>query len=215
MVWYASMGVSNRLLDILRTVGMAATVLGLLALPMACSAIIHPPQDVQDPVEVLLLDHGRTASLILPDQTGSAVRWTYGDWNYYALRQTTLWHGAVALFWPSRSALGRKELGGPVQEDSVRHRLGGIGVDQVYVIRVERSCADTLHAELASLYHDNLSSLHRTPEVGLEFVHHPVRYTWFNNSNHMIALWLRRMGCRVSGPTFFSRWRVIEKPFHR
>jgi hypothetical protein len=157
---------------------------------------------------VLLLDHGRTASLILPDETGSAIRWAYGDWNYYALRRTSLWDGAAALFWPTQGALGRMELGGPVEIESVRLRLGRIGFDHAHLLRVERSAAARLHLQLTGLYEANAATEVRTPSVGLHFVHHPIRYTWFHNSNHVTAAWLRRLGCRVSGPTARSNWRV-------
>jgi hypothetical protein len=146
----------------------------------------------------------------LPDDSLEARRWAYGDWDYYALRKTSLWDGIVAMLWPSQGALGQMPLGVPVQVDAVQAALGGIGVEHAYAIHVERERARQLHQELSSLYQRRIETEVNTPEVGFRFVHHPTRYTFFCNSNHAAAGWLRRLGCRVSGPTFHSNWRLVQ-----
>jgi len=42
----------------------------------------------------------------------------------------------------------------------------------------------------------------------MDFVPHPHNYTYFHNSNHVTAGWLRELGCDVRGPAVDSRWEV-------
>ena len=59
---------------------------GLLAATLTgCVTVVRPPAAPADPVEVYLLDHGRTPSLVLPGGDGGSTRWAYGDWRWYAL----------------------------------------------------------------------------------------------------------------------------------
>ena len=41
------------------------------------------------------------------------IRYSCGDWDWYALRQTGLLERSAAILWPSQAALGRKQLPGP------------------------------------------------------------------------------------------------------
>ena len=59
---------------------LAAAIVFLMP-PLACTSTIIPPTEVDDPVRVVLLDHGRHASLVLPRADRGMVRYTYGDWH--------------------------------------------------------------------------------------------------------------------------------------
>ncbi|MEI2420236.1 hypothetical protein V6O07_08175, partial [Arthrospira platensis SPKY2] len=85
----------------------------------ACSATILPPPHPTDPVTVVLLDHGRHSSLVLPDSAGGALRYSYGDWDYYVMRDTALASGARALFRSTPAALGRQHLAVPPESDAL------------------------------------------------------------------------------------------------
>jgi hypothetical protein len=78
-----------------------------------CTTTVHPPARVADPAQIGVLDHGRHASLILESSGGDMVRYAYGDWNWFALRQTGPLEASAAVLWPTRAALGRMRLRGP------------------------------------------------------------------------------------------------------
>lgn len=188
------------------TLALAFAVV-LLALPQACTNTIVPPASPADPVAVFLLDHGRTPSLVVPTDDGGMVRYAYGDWDYYALRQNDLWHGTLALFWPTQGALGRMELPGPPTSEAVRAQAG-VGIEHLYRIEVERGAARQLQQHLDDIFHQHLDTLVCNEPYRLDFVHHPKRYTYLWNSNHAVANWLEQMGVRVRGLAFASKWRV-------
>jgi len=80
---------ANRVRGAYRRRVVTALLLGAVLILGGCTTTtIVPPPSPQAPATVLLLDHGLHASLVLPDETGRAVRYSYGDWDYYALGET-------------------------------------------------------------------------------------------------------------------------------
>jgi hypothetical protein len=67
-----------------------------------------------------------------------------------------------------------------------------------------------LHAELERTFADHTDTALFNDAYHLTFVHHPRSYTYFYNSNHMVADWLRELGCQVRGPAYHSRWNVAD-----
>jgi hypothetical protein len=192
----------------LRGLGLAGLGLLLLASPMACPTTVVPPADPADPVTVFLLDHGRTPSLILPAPGGRMTRYVYGDWNYYALRNTGLGDGLNALLWPTQGTLGRRELPGPPDPEAVRDQVR-VSIENLYPLVVGGAESERLRARLDAEHRAGLAA-GSAEAYDLEFVPHPVRYTYFHNSNHMVAGWLRELGCSTRGPAFNSLWRVTS-----
>lgn len=184
-------------------------LLAAAALGASCRATLTPPAAPADPVSVFLLDHGRHSSLVLPREGGGSVRYSYGDWRYYALRRQGLGESAAAVLWPSRAGLGRRELKGEASASELR-RTVRVGMEELFELRVERSAALDLERELEALFAARLAQRVTNTEYDLEFVPHPERYHLLRNSNHMVARWLRRLGCDVAGPTILSAWRVVE-----
>ena len=186
-------------------------LLAILLIPAGCTTRITPPANVHDPVNVYLLDHGRTCSLVLPIDGDRFVRYAYGDWRWYALDNTSLFSGFRAVMWPTPGALGRREFVDLPRADVVRQRVT-IETEHQYEIAVERAKVRSLHAKLTSLFHQNADTLTPSRSAALEFVHHPRRYWLAHNSNHAAADWLRQLGCKVRGPTLLSTWRVDPPP---
>jgi hypothetical protein len=183
-------------------------VLLMLAIGLtACASTIIPPLEVSDPQPVAVLDHGRHASLVLSTDRGTMIRYSYGDWAWYALMKTNVFRGAAALFWPTQAGMGRRELEGPVSVENIRRRVR-VGSEEIFVIIVERSRVDALREELDSLFHDQIDTRIYNSAYDLEFVHHPKRYCAFHNSNQVVAGWLKKLGCRVSGLAVFSDWKL-------
>jgi hypothetical protein len=192
----------------------AALVIAILATlgSVSCTTAIHPPAAPADPETVLLVTHGWSSSLVVPDQEGDAARWAWGDWRYYALGRETVLNGLVAVLWPTQSGLGRQRIEpAPESIDELPWRLG-IGIDEVFAITVGREAVVRLAEQLEDLFAANIETLHYNPKPRLEFVKHPRAYTLFTNSNSMIAEWLRELGCEVVGFPLMSRWRVETPP---
>lgn len=187
---------------------LAAALVVLGAAASGCTTRLTPPPAPASPVPILLLDHGRHASLVLPGKEGGTVRYSYGDWRYYA-RETTGWRsGAAALFWPTASALGRRELEAAPVEEAVRPALR-VWADTVITLQVEGARAEALRVRLDSLFLDGKEKAYLyNATYDLEFVHYPRRYWFGHNSNQVLADWLRELGVSVRGPTLLSSWRV-------
>jgi hypothetical protein len=191
--------------SLLRAARNAALV--ALLLPASCATVVIPPAAPVDRQAVFLLDHGRSSSLVLPRPDGRAVRYAYGDWAWYALGRTGVTEGSAALLWPSRAALGRRELPGPPAGTVIREQVA-VEIDRLYELTVERADVERLAASLEATYEMNLHTRVHNPAADLEFVHHPRAYTALHNSNTVVAGWLRDLGCRVEGPRLFASWRV-------
>lgn len=184
-------------------------VLGLLAVPLACTTTVSPPALEGEGTQVLLVDYGRTPAIVLPAEDGGYDRWVYGDWNYYALRNNSLPRGVIALFLPTQGALGREHFDSSTSLESIQRDLA-LDAEAVYVFAVPADRAAELQQRLRSLFEANRDTLKQRPQSPLEFVHHPSTYTYFHNSNHTTAGWLRELGCRTRGPSFSSKWEILE-----
>jgi hypothetical protein len=171
-----------------------------------CATTVTLPAEAADPVEVFLIDQGRTASIVIPSSFGGLLRYAYGDWRWYALRETGLWRALVTLFWPTQGALGRGELEGPATLANVRARLAR--AERVHSLRIGRGRVEAFERQMEALYDSRRETEVESPTTGLRFVHDPRRYTYFHNSNHVVAGWLRELGCTTRGASFHSAWRI-------
>lgn len=145
---------------------------------------------------------------MLYDQGGDASRWAYGDWSYYALGRKSFGDALAALFWPTRSALGRQLIeSAPPSSEELLFRMG-IPIDEILIIAVEREAVGRLRQRLDDLFMTNIETRLFNPGPRLEFVQHPKPYSLLRNSNSTIAGWLRELGCEVDGFPLLSKWRV-------
>lgn len=207
---YKTAGYSDFINQILRYRAVKLLPLPLLALWLltGCAAVtVEPPRQVAEPVPVFLLDHGRHSSLVLPAGDGRMARYSYGDWEYYALRRTGLATGLAALFGPTPAALGRSELAGPPTEEVLRAQVR-IVVERIFEIEVEAAAADRLRTELDTIFETALESRIHSAGMDVEFVHHPVPYTFGHNSNRVVAGWLEALGCTITGRPILSNWKI-------
>lgn len=172
-----------------------------------CTTVIVPPADPADPVSVFVLDHGRHSSLVLPLDDGGAVRYSYGDWDYYVLNRTSVLNGLRALLWPSPAALGRQLLAGPPEAAAIRRQLR-VEVVTAHEIRVAADDARRLQHKLAELFASAAHTLYYDGLLDIHFVHHPEPYTLTHNSNYMVKRWLEQLGCEVSGRPILSNWQL-------
>lgn len=191
------------------SIHLVLLLVALLAGGCARITVVTPAQP-EAPVAVFLLDHGRHSSLVLPDGQGGMVRYSYGDWAFYALRRTGLSTALAALLGPTPAALGRKQLAGPLTAAAVRRQLR-VGVEQVLELPVELAAALHLQAQLEMLFEAGRAGLIYSAEMDVEFVPHPAPYSLGNNSNRVVGEWLEALGCTVEGRAVWSRWQVVTK----
>lgn len=188
----------------------ALSVLSLCLWALAsCATVITPQAGLSEPVDVFVVDHGRTTSLIIPASDGRLLRYAYGDWNWYALGHHGSWNGISALFWPSEAGFGRGVLEGPATIDGIRAR---IRAEEILPVPVDRTRLRAFEKRMEALYDSGRDGEVSNPEVGLSFVHDPQPYSAFSNSNHAVASWLRELGSKTRGFSFGANWRVSTEP---
>jgi hypothetical protein len=161
-------------------------------------------------VTAFLLDHGSTSSLVMPTADGNMVRYVYGDWNWYALRNTGVVDGLRALFGPTQGTLGRRELRGPPDANTVRERIKGHSIDALLPVIVARADVERLRSRLDE-EHRAGARIALVEAVDIQFVPSSQPYSYFSNSNHAVAAWLGELGCEIHGRSFHSRWRVERR----
>jgi hypothetical protein len=163
-----------------------------------CTTVVRCPEPEGEAATVLLLAHGKSSSLVLPDPSDGATRWAFGDWRYYAEGDTSLMAMIAAAAWPTPAALGREEIESPADVEGE--------ADRVMPLRVEADEVRALRARLEGTFAAHESTLHYNPESRLHFVMPEERYTLVNSSNRKVASWIRDLGCLTSGITLLSRW---------
>ena len=188
----------------------ALAVLAFMVLAAGCSTTVIAPEAPTEPVTAFLLDHGGTSSLVLPGAHSNMTCYAYGDWNWYAMRNTGPIDGLRALFWPSQGTLGRRDFPGPPDAHIIRERLRAITIQELLPVTVARADVERLRRRLDE-EHRAGAQVATAEVLDIEFVQHPLRYSYFHNSNHAVAGWLRELGCEIRGAAFHSRWR-IEPP---
>ena len=172
-----------------------------------CANTVFPPQHATDPVQVGILDHGQHTSLIVEIPGAGMRRYSYGDWQWYALRQTGPLEGTSALFWPSEAALGRKDLPGPFSPTAVALEVR-VPIEHALYLTVDAHAVRGLTGRLDRIYDANFAERIDNEAYDLVFVPYPEPYWIFHNSNQVVAGWLEQLQCRVAGPALFAVWRL-------
>lgn len=188
----------------------ATAAIGLAALLAGCAHTVEPPHDVAEPVPVFLLDHGRHASIVLARADG-VVRYAYGEWAWYALDRTGPLRALETLLLRSPGTLGRRILAGPPTLEAVQAQVR-VPIEHAWRVEVEGARARALDETLDALFEANLDTRVENPLYDLEFVPHPDPYSIGHNSNHVVADWLRALGCRVETRGPASAWRLAQAP---
>ncbi len=188
---------------------IALLLLLLSVLLTGCvGTVTRPDTDrIEQPRSAFLLDHGRHASLVLTREDDSLVRYLYGEWRWYALQDTGFFRVWPTLFFPTQAALGRKELTGPAGKHTIRRQIPVV-IREIHELPAEADRIDELDRRLKQRFEDAIDTLHHNPDYDLRFVHDPVDYTVFYNSNHVVADWLRELGIEVRGNPIWGWWRV-------
>lgn len=175
----------------------------LLVSTAGCVTFVRPPDDPRDPVTAAIVDYGYHSSLVLPLPDGGSIEYAYGSWGWFALNHDDWTNACSTLCWPNRGALGRRRRADP----------GGRRLE----FRVAREDVDRLVRRLEERFQGKIDTRIFNPQLGLELVEDDVDYCFFVNCNHLVARWLRELGCEVTGSACFSNFR-LEDPdptYHR
>lgn len=189
--------------------GLALVAFALVLFLAACVTTIRAPARPPDARPVFVLVLGNHANLVLTTRDGRPIRYAYGDWRWYALANTTPWTGLAALAWPTPAALGRRELAGPAAEANLRRQIP-LAIDALYRLELPGNAVDLLQAQLDELFASAREQPIYRRDYDLQMVPHPAPYTAFNNSNRVVARWLRELGCDVRGGHLLTRWRIVS-----
>jgi len=181
---------------------------GLLLLLTGCATgVTPPPAPVRDPRPVFLLDHGRHASLVLTTPVGNLVRYAYGDWRYYAERDTGIGSALAALFAETPAALGRRKLPGPPRPAVVCERVR-VPIEELFPLEVPGPRVDALRRRLDRIFAAGKGRHLYAAAYDLVFTPFPGSYRLPTTSNGKVAEWLRDLGVRVAGSPLFSSWKL-------
>jgi len=171
-----------------------------------CATVVRPPANPGRAVAVYVLDHGRHPSLLIPRGEGRFVCYVYGDWKWYGMSSRRSGDAVAALLWPTRATLGRREIEAPDAAEAMRY----VDFTQaVHQIHVEGDAVQRLLDRLDARFSAGARRARLTAEDGFDFVQDQSLYVWWHNCNHVMAGWLRELGCRTRGWALVSNWRVV------
>ena len=176
-----------------------AAVALLTLVSFACTAVVTPPTDPLDAVEVFVLSEAIHTGVVLPPDPGSSgnpdeyVEFGYGDWGWWALADDSWYHSFAAGLWPTQGALGRRTFGAHSAAE-LRSRARWATLQP---IMVSREKAVALRRRLQAQFDGARKRVVVRRDVGFKFV--PAEsYTLLNNCADVAANWLEALDCEVS-----------------
>lgn len=171
----------------------------------SCAWQVIPPRQVREPVPIFLSEYGRHTRLALPSDAEFFIEYGFGEWNFYGLEKQGVVSALRAISGLGEGAFSRRELPFTLR---ARDFLSAAGGDRTEPLWVERSLAEYLRKELESRWRANAGTvvIRRFDQVPVS--RDPTAYHLFGNSNHAVANWLRRLGCRVRGIPMTSNFTV-------
>ena len=188
--------------------GSAAGVSVLLFFS-SCAWRVAPPAKVADPVPIYLSEYGRHTRLALPDDSTAFFEYGFGEWNFYGLGKEGFLSALRAISGFGEGALSRRRLSYTLNEAVFLHAAGASRAARLWV---ERSLADHLRRELEARWQANahVVVIRQTDQIPVS--RDPAAYHLFGNSNHAVAKWLERLGCRVTGYPITSNFKITKRP---
>src|SRR5439155_10764301 len=82
----------------------------LLILAGGCSATIIPPASPSNSQTIYVADYGRHSSILLPEPDGKFTEYAWGDWEWFALGDTSAPSAVRAVLFSDSSTLGQREV---------------------------------------------------------------------------------------------------------
>jgi hypothetical protein len=175
---------------------------------IGCTTTVLPPADPFDPVTVHLTDYGKHSSVLLPNPRGGYDEWAFGDWDYFAQGNTGALVAIRALLGSPQSTLGRRHIPEDESHESLQQFLGA---SRLMSFQVSRERADSLRLQLDARFGRNAKPVFYSDYSNLFHVRDDEFYWGGNNCNHVTAVWLRQLGCKIEGPAIFSNFVLPAK----
>lgn len=168
---------------------------------------VRPPENVRNPVTVQVVDYGKHAGLVLPAGNGKWVEYSWGDWRFFAMADTSVPSGVRALLASDASTVSRRYVSQTVTFDELKRDWG---VQRVIAFQVERDRANRLLGELTARFDRRIDTAFYNKDYGQDFTQDKRHYWLLYNCTHETAAWLRELGCRVKGWSLMSEF-VMSK----
>lgn len=172
-----------------------------------CAWRVMPPE-VRDGVPVVVSQYEWHTRLALPDGTAAFYEYGFGEWNFYGLEKEGFFSGFRAITGLGKGAMSRRKLPYTLNESEFAWVAGS---ERSVRLFVEPALAEDLRGELERRWHSNADSHVVRAWDGIPVSRDRAAYHLFANSNHAVANWLRRLGCRVKGNTLTSRFKIITE----
>ncbi len=185
---------------------------GLVPVTFGCSTVVVPPEQVEEPETVLLVDYGLHSSLILPAEDGGSWEYAYGEWFYYAKRRFLLLTGPPAVLFPTPGTLGRRKISADSTSENLRLQFVP---EKTFQLNVEAERLSSLRERLDRYFRNQKEHLTRNDDIPLDFVPYEQPYWQLHNCNHEVVSWLEELGCETKGSAMWSSFHVRgsgEKP---
>jgi hypothetical protein len=186
---------------------LAVCVLTLLGLP-GCAWTVVPPKRVADPAPVFVSEYGRHTRLALPDRTAAFFEYGFGEWNFYGLEKEGAFSGLRAITGLGAGAFSRRELPYTLIDYEF---IRAAGSARSVRLLVERTLANDLRSELERRWRSNAGVTVVRALDQIPVSRDPEAYHLFDNSNHAVARWLERLGCRIRGSPMTSNFQVATE----
>lgn len=168
-----------------------------------CGMSIRSPEDVTDPVQVFVADHGIHTSLVLPTSYGGLAQFSYSRFDWAALDCDQWYRSLGALMVPGPGTLGTRVFPGPQTRENVVHQFELTHchppVQEVYAVTVSGARCGEVLASLEARWRQNQDTAVFNERRGLRFVKDASSYSLFHNCNHEVCQWMKDLGCEVSG----------------
>ena len=171
-----------------------------------CGAVVTPPTAVNQPIEIYIADYGKHSSLILPTDDVTMQEFAWGDFDWYARGEHSLWSGIHALLFSDSSGFGIHEY---------RHRKTATdlqistGAEKIVSLKVESAKVKLLQLHLLEKFNPKTAEqLYYNTKDAMLFSRTKEHYWFAHNCNHQTADWLIELDCKVGGIAIFGGFRL-------
>ena len=180
-------------------------------LSLGCTARVIPPQGVVSPQRVWLLSYDLHPSLVFAQEPDQLVMFEYGEWQWFAQKQTH-WSRVFAVFiWPTQGSLSRRALNMSASSNTLEV-VYAFEANQGWAIDVEQELAQDLLVRLEDRYRSVQSSAYYRRDLDTWFVKDPASYHMLRTCSEVMADWLRDLDCSVRGMLWTWKWSVATSP---
>ena len=143
----------------------------------------------------------------MPNDARTMHEFAWGDFDWFALGEQSIWSGFRALLFSNGSGYGIREYR---NQFTIPELKAANGARSIYSIEVENDKLEKLHQELLSRYKTKTARLVYYPNDSMVFAFSKEHYWFGYNCNHKTCDWLKSLGCEVHGIAMFGGIKMAE-----